>query len=92
MYFGEYKSTETQWIAFHVTVDSVTYFDNFGAEHIPKEIKKFIGNKNIIRNFYITETNDSMICFHIGLIDFMLEVCQSIPIHFLLTNMERITK
>ena len=22
------------------------YFDSFGVEHIPKEIKKFIGNKN----------------------------------------------
>ena len=26
------------------------YFDNFRIEHIPKEIKKFIGNKNIITN------------------------------------------
>ena len=25
-----------------------TYFDRFGIEHIPKKIKKFMGNKNII--------------------------------------------
>ena len=28
------------------------YFDSFGVEHILKEIKKFIGNKNIIKNIY----------------------------------------
>ena len=28
------------------------YFDSFGVEHIPKEIRKSIGNKNIITNIY----------------------------------------
>ena len=32
--------------------DNIMYFDDFGVEHIPKEIKKFIGNKNIIINIY----------------------------------------
>ena len=32
--------------------ENVTYFDIFGVEHIAKEIKKFIGNKNIIINIY----------------------------------------
>ena len=27
--------------------DNVTYFDSFRVEHIPKEIKKFIGKKYI---------------------------------------------
>ena len=31
---------------------NVTYFDSFGVDHIPKEIKKFIGNKNFITNIY----------------------------------------
>ena len=30
--------------------NSTLYFGNFGVKHIPKEIKKFIGNKNIITN------------------------------------------
>ena len=30
----------------------MTYFDSFGVEHIPKEIKKFINNKNIITNIF----------------------------------------
>ena len=35
-----------------MNVDNIIYFDDFGVEHIPKEIKKFIGNKNIIINIY----------------------------------------
>ena len=31
---------------------NVTYFDIFGAEHIPKEIRKVIGNENVITNVY----------------------------------------
>ena len=27
--------------------NDVTYFDSFGVEYVPKEIKTFIGNKNI---------------------------------------------
>ena len=52
-----------------------TYFDNFGAEHIPKGIKKFIRNKNIIINISRTQAYSSVMCgyFCIGLIDFMLK-------------------
>ena len=30
----------------------VTFFDSFWVEHIPKEIKIFIGDENIITNVY----------------------------------------
>ena len=43
----EFKSIGTHCIALHVNAENVTYFDSFGVEHIPKEIRKFIGNKNI---------------------------------------------
>ena len=48
----EYHSIGTHWIAFCFSDNNVTYFDSFGFEHIPKEIKKFIGNKNIITTIY----------------------------------------
>ena len=48
----EFKSIGTHWIALHANNNNVTYFDSFGDEHTPKEIKKFIGNKNIITNIY----------------------------------------
>ena len=43
-----FKSKETHWIDLYVNVNSVAYFDNFGVEHIPEKIKRFIGNKNTI--------------------------------------------
>ena len=53
----------------------MTYFDSFGVEHIPKEIKKFITHKNIITNIYRIQTYDSM-CeyFCIRFIDFMVKI------------------
>ena len=54
--------------------NEVNYFDSFGVEHIPKEIKKFISNKNIKANIYRVQANDTIMCgyFCIGFIDFML--------------------
>ena len=48
---------------------------NFGVKNIPKEIKKFIQNKNIITNIYRIQAYDSIICEYlcIGFIDFMLK-------------------
>ena len=59
----------------YVNDNIVTYFDSFRVEHIPKEIKKFIGNKNIITNIYRIQIYDSIMCgyFCIGFIDFMLK-------------------
>ena len=50
------------------------YFDSFGVEDIPKEIKKFIGNKNIAKNIYRIQAYDLIMCgyFCIGFIDLML--------------------
>ena len=46
----EYSDIGTHWIAMYVQNNDVIYFDSFGVEHIPKEIKTFIGNKNIKTN------------------------------------------
>ena len=52
----------------------IVYFDSFGVEHIPKEIKEFIGNKNIKANIFRVQANNSVMCgyFCIRFIDFML--------------------
>ena len=52
MHFDEYKSVGTYWIALYVNSNIKVCFDTFGAEHIPKEIKKIISTKNIITNIY----------------------------------------
>ena len=48
----EYKSIGTDCIALYVNGDNVLYFESIGVEYIPKEIKKFISNKNIKANIY----------------------------------------
>ena len=41
----QYESLGTHQIALYVNAKNVTSFDSFEVEHIPKEIRKFIGNK-----------------------------------------------
>ena len=58
----EYESIETHWIGLYVNVNNIVYFDSFGAEHIPEELKKFIGHKNIISNIYRIQAYHSIMC------------------------------
>ena len=54
--------------------NNVTYFDSFGVEHIPKEIKIFIDKSIVVTNIFRIQAYDSVMCgyFCIGFIDFML--------------------
>ena len=58
-----------------VKTNEVIYFDNFGIEYIPKEINKFIGNKNIKSNTFRIQAYDSIMCgyFCIEFINYMLK-------------------
>ena len=58
----EFKSIRTRWRALYVNGNNIIYFDSFGVEHIPKEIKKFIGNKKIITDIYRIQADDSIMC------------------------------
>ena len=59
----------------YVKNNDITYFDSFGVEHIPKEIKAFIKNKNIKTNIFRIQAYHSIISgyFCIGFIDFMFK-------------------
>ena len=46
----EYTDVGTHWIAFFAKNNEVIYFDSFGFEHVPKEIKRFIGHNDIKTN------------------------------------------
>ena len=73
----------THCVALYVNNKTITYFDSFGVEHIPKEIIKFIGkeqsssakarSKKIIKKIYRIQAYDSIMCgyFCIGFINFM---------------------
>ena len=70
----EYSDIGTHWIALYILNSDITNFDSFGKEHIPKEIKAFISNKNIKINIFRKQAYDSIMYgyFCIGFIDFML--------------------
>ena len=70
----EYADVGTDWIALFCKRSEIVYFDSFGVEHVPEEIKEFIGNKNIKANIFRIQANNSVMCgyFCIGFIDFML--------------------
>ena len=78
----EYADVGTHWIALFYNKNDTAYFDNFGVEHVPEEIKEFFNrplssasqNKNIKANIFRVQANDSVICgyFCIRFIDFML--------------------
>ena len=71
----EYFDIGTHWIALQINnINNTIYFDSFEVEHIPKEIKTFISNKNIKTNIFRIQAYNSM-CeyFCIGFISFMLK-------------------
>ena len=74
-YPDEYENIGTHWIALFVKPKYTVYFDIFGVEHIPKEINKFISNKEIKANIFRLQAYDSIMCgyFCIEFIDYMFD-------------------
>ena len=72
----DYADVGIHWIALFCRKSEIVYFDNFGVEHVPEEIKEFIGNKNIKANIFSSAIKqfNSNVCgyFCIGFIDSML--------------------
>ena len=71
----QYSDIGTHWVALYVQNNGVTYFDSFGVEHIPKEIKAFIDRSlSVTTNIFRIQVGDSIMCryFCIGFINFML--------------------
>ena len=64
----------THWIALFCNRNEIVYFDSFGVEHVPEEIKEFLGDKNIKANTFRVQANNSVMCgyFWTVVIDFML--------------------
>ena len=46
----------------HALNNNVTYFDNFGVEHIPKEIKIFVDKFIVVANIFRIRAYDSLMC------------------------------
>ena len=73
---GEYSCIGIHWVYLWLNnSNNVTYFDSFRVEHISKEIKIFMKNKNIKTNIFRIQAYDSIMCgyFCIGFINYMLK-------------------
>ena len=70
----EYSDIGTDWVALYINNKTVTNFDSFQIEHISKEVKKFVNNKNVTANIFRIQAYDSVMCgyFCVGFIDYML--------------------
>ena len=78
----EYSNIGTHWVGLYVqnnnnndNNNNVIYFDSFGVQHVAKEIKAFINNKNIVTNIFRIQAYHSIMCryFCVGFIDLMLK-------------------
>ena len=81
--FDEYKSIRTSWIAFYLIGNNVAYFDSFGFEYVPKEIKNFVGSKNITSNIYRIQAHGLTMCgcFCTGFVEFMLKGIKNVRLY-----------
>ena len=74
MNLDEYADGRTHYIVLFCKKSEIVYLDSFDVEHVPEEIKEFIGNKNIKANIFRVESNNSIMCRYFGIefINFML--------------------
>ena len=64
----EYADIGAHWIALFCNRNEIVYFDSFGVENVPEEIKEFIDrpspsasqNKNMKANIFVVQENDSI--------------------------------
>ena len=70
----KYKSIWSHCIVLYMNGD-VIYFDSLGIEYISKEIKTFIGSRNVTTNIFRVLAYNSIMCeyFCTGFIDIMLK-------------------
>ena len=61
----EYSDVGTHWVALNVNNNNITYFDSFGVEHIPKEIKAFIDRYLSITTNIFLEYKQSVLDLHL---------------------------
>ena len=71
MNLDEYQNIETHWIALYSKNNETIYFDSFGIEHIPKEVKVFIGHK-ILKQIYSDYKHMFQLCVDISVLNLLI--------------------
>ena len=94
VYLDKFSDIGTDWVALYIHNTDVIYFDSFGVEHIPKEIKTStnrplsfvlrppvrdaLQNKNIITNIFRIQAYHSN-CVDILVLDFLIRCLKTRP-------------
>ena len=60
----EYADVDTHWITLFCNRNEIVYFDSFGVDNVPEEIKEFIWNKNIKANTFRVRFSNVWIFSH----------------------------
>ena len=60
----EYADVGTHWIDLLFNGSEIAYFDSFGVEYVPEEIKELFGNKNLIANNFRLHANNVWLLLH----------------------------
>ena len=58
----EYKNTVTHRVVLFVKSNEMIYFDSFGVEYLPKEIKTFVKDKDIKTKIFRIQNYNSIMC------------------------------
>ena len=56
------KSKETHWLSLFINKNTAVYFDSFGVEYIPPEVRNKTKDKSITHNIFRMEDDDSIMC------------------------------
>ena len=64
IHLHEYGNIGKHWIALSCNRNEIAYFDSFGVEYVPEEIKELFGNKNVIVNNFRLQANNVWVLLH----------------------------
>ena len=71
----EYSDIGTHWIALYVNDKTVTYFDSFGVEHIPKRLKNLLKELLInlqLQQIFLEHKHMTQLCVVIFVLDLLI--------------------
>ena len=93
--FDEYADVDTHWVALFCNRSEIVYFDSFGVENVPDEIREFVRNKNMTATIFRVQANNSVMrgyfCFVSLILCLLVKNRLILRACFLLMTLKRMT-
>ena len=93
--FDEYADVDTHWVALFCNRSEIVYFDSFGVENVPEEIREFVRNKNMTATIFRVQANNSVMrgyfCFVSLILCLLVKNRLILQACFLLMTLKRMT-